>query len=109
MKVLALLIICVSVQATAANAQTTVFGSNNGKYVKISGTDIYYEEYGKGLPVLLLEGGGGSIKDFRKIIPDLSKRFRVIAVDSPDKDVHKKRTPSATRCSQITSQVSSII
>jgi pimeloyl-ACP methyl ester carboxylesterase len=65
------------------HAQNIVDGSNKGKYVKISGTDIYYEEYGKGFPVLLLEGGASSIKDFGKVIPDLAKKFRVIVPDSP--------------------------
>lgn len=59
------------------------YGSNHGKYITLSNTDIYYEEYGSGLPLLLLHGGFGSIQDFQKVIPKLAKHFRVIAVDSP--------------------------
>ena len=59
------------------------YGSNHGKYITISNTDIYYEEYGSGLPLLLFHGGFGSIQDFQKVIPKLAKHFRVIAVDSP--------------------------
>ena len=44
---------------------------------------IYYEEYGKGTPLILLQGGMGSIEDFALCIPELSKHFRVIAPDTP--------------------------
>jgi len=59
------------------------YGSNNGKYVSVFNTKIYYEEYGKGIPLILLEGGMGSIADFSLCIPELSKKFRVIAPDMP--------------------------
>jgi pimeloyl-ACP methyl ester carboxylesterase len=69
--------------ATIATAQNIPYGSNNGKYISIRNTKIYYEEYGKGIPIVLLHGGMGSIADFKRCIPDLSKHFRVIAPDSP--------------------------
>jgi pimeloyl-ACP methyl ester carboxylesterase len=59
------------------------YGSNNGEYLTINGTRMYYEEYGKGAPLLLLHGGMGSIADFEKCIPGLSERYRVIAPDTP--------------------------
>jgi pimeloyl-ACP methyl ester carboxylesterase len=59
------------------------YGSANGKYIRINNLNIYYEEYGKGHPLFLIHGGFGSIHDFRKVIPELSKHFRVIAADSP--------------------------
>ncbi|MEQ8302027.1 MAG: alpha/beta hydrolase [Cyclobacteriaceae bacterium] len=59
------------------------YGSNNGKYVSIFDKKIYYEEYGTGMPVILLEGGLKSIKDFSLCIPELAKHFRVIAPDDP--------------------------
>jgi pimeloyl-ACP methyl ester carboxylesterase len=63
--------------------QDIQYGSGVGKYVTANNTKIYYEEYGRGAPLLLLHGGFGSIHDFQKVIPALSKHFRVIAVDSP--------------------------
>lgn len=63
--------------------QNNAYGSNNGQYITILNTMIYYEEYGKGIPLLLLHGGMGSIEDFALCIPGLAKNFRVIAVDSP--------------------------
>lgn len=59
------------------------YGSNNGKFITIRGTKIYYEEYGKGTPLLMLHGGLGDISDFQKVIPNLSKKFRVIIPDAP--------------------------
>lgn len=68
----------------SAYAQDRVkYGSNNGKYVTIMNTRIYYEEYGKGMPLLLLHGGFGTIADFEKCIDQLSKKYKVIAADSP--------------------------
>ena len=63
--------------------QAIQYGSNNGKYISINNTKVYYEEYGKGTPLLMIHGGPASIKSFRKVIPELSKQFRVIAVDTP--------------------------
>ena len=59
------------------------YGSNNGQYVTIKGTKVYYEEYGKGIPLLLLHGGLGNVRDFSMIIPKLSEKFRVIIPDAP--------------------------
>jgi pimeloyl-ACP methyl ester carboxylesterase len=63
--------------------QKIKYGSNNGKYISIFNKQIYYEEYGKGTPLLLLQGGMGSVADFASCIPELSKQFRVIAPDTP--------------------------
>ena len=65
-------------------AQTSQpYGSNHGKYITIFHTKIYYEEYGKGPPLLMLHGGAGSIQDFQKVLPELSKHYHIIAPDSP--------------------------
>jgi len=59
------------------------YGSNKGKYLTIRGTKVYYEEYGRGTPLLLLHGGLGNMADFKKCIPELSTKFRVILTDAP--------------------------
>ena len=65
-------------------AQEINYGSNNGAYVEVSGTHIYYEEYGVGVPLLLLHGGLiGSIAHYEQVIPEFARKFRVIAIDSP--------------------------
>ena len=61
-----------------------VYGSNSmaGHYIHVNGIKLYYEIYGKGHPLLLLHGNGGSIYSMRYQIPALAEHFKVIAVDS---------------------------
>lgn len=59
------------------------YGSNNGKYQSVNGVRLYYEEYGHGTPLLVIHGGLSSIASVAEVIPELSKKFRVIAVDCP--------------------------
>jgi pimeloyl-ACP methyl ester carboxylesterase len=63
--------------------QEIKYGSNHGQYLDVYDTQIYFEEYGEGIPLLLLHGGSGSIVHFENIIPPLAEKFRVIAIDSP--------------------------
>ncbi|RZK29686.1 MAG: alpha/beta fold hydrolase, partial [Hymenobacter sp.] len=53
-----------------------------GRYVPVAGARLYCEQYGQGLPLLLLHGNGQSIKDFNQQIGSLAQHFRVIAVDT---------------------------
>jgi pimeloyl-ACP methyl ester carboxylesterase len=69
--------------SSACFSQAIQYGTGKGNYVTAGNTKIYYEEYGKGVPLLLLHGGFGSMHDFQKVIPELAKNFRVIAIDSP--------------------------
>ena len=66
-----------------SSGQEINYGSNYGKYIKIANTNLYFEEYGSGIPLLLFHGGFGSIHDFQQVIPKFAKHFKVIAVDSP--------------------------
>jgi len=56
--------------------------TQNEKYVKANGLNIYYEEYGSGEPLVLLHGGMGAGKNFEDLIPVFSKKFRVIVSDA---------------------------
>jgi pimeloyl-ACP methyl ester carboxylesterase len=60
------------------------YGSNQlvGKSIDINDIKVYYETYGEGEPLLLLHGNGGSLQHYEFQIPELSKHFKVIAVDS---------------------------
>jgi pimeloyl-ACP methyl ester carboxylesterase len=71
------------VDASAFEAPKT-YGNNDstGKFADVNGIKIYYEIYGTGEPVLLLHGNSSSINLFQKQIPELSKQFKVIAVDT---------------------------
>lgn len=74
---------CFRVDASQFDPENT-FGNNSitGKYAGVNGIRIYYEEYGEGEPLLLLHGNSCSISWFSKQIPELSKNFHVIAVDT---------------------------
>lgn len=80
---LTILLLFLTINSWKSIGQEINYGSNNGKHITLSGTKIYYEEYGTGMPLLLLHGGFGSIHDFQQVILELSNHFRVIAVDSP--------------------------
>jgi pimeloyl-ACP methyl ester carboxylesterase len=60
------------------------YGSNKpvGKFVQNRGFKMYYEVYGKGEPLLIIHGNGGSISNFENQIPYFSKRYQVILADS---------------------------
>lgn len=80
-KIIGLIILCI---CTLSFAQSGTFGKNPaaGKILHLKDADIYYEIYGKGEPLFLLHGNGGSIGAFAKEIPELSKHFRIIAMDT---------------------------
>jgi pimeloyl-ACP methyl ester carboxylesterase len=63
---------------------TTMYGRSKtaGNFIKIRGINMYYETYGKGEPLLIIHGNGGSISDFVYQIPFFSKRYKVIVADS---------------------------
>ena len=65
-------------------AQQINYGNNAvaGNYYSVRGIKLYAEVYGKGTPLLLMHGNGGSIAAFNKTIPYFSKYYKVIAVDS---------------------------
>ncbi len=74
-------------QSSINNAQekiNTPYGNNKeaGKYIKINGTKLYYEEYGTGEPLLIIHSCGTDIKAMEYQIDFFKNNYRVIAVDS---------------------------
>jgi pimeloyl-ACP methyl ester carboxylesterase len=54
----------------------------NGSYADVNGLKLYFEIHGSGRPLVLLHGGGSTIETtFGRILPDLAKTHRVIAVE----------------------------
>lgn len=51
-------------------------------YAPVQGTQIYYEVYGEGFPILLLHGAFYTIElNWSELIPELSKSRKVIAIE----------------------------
>lgn len=74
------------------------YGNNEqiGKYAKINGSKIYYEEYGKGEPLLLIHGNGGSIKSMQNQISYFKTKYRVIVADNRGQGKSELKTDSLT-------------
>lgn len=53
------------------------------RYVNIDGVRTHYVIEGRGKPLVLVHGWGGSWEEWKYNIPELSKHFRVIALDLP--------------------------
>lgn len=60
------------------------YGNNPaaGHYLSTRGIQLYYESYGKGEPLLLFHGNGGSIANMSNQIPYFAARYHVIAIDT---------------------------
>jgi len=53
-----------------------------GHYTHTNGISIYYESYGRGVPLLLLHGGTGNRSMWNPYIPTFAQHFHVVAPDS---------------------------
>tara|TARA_R110002110_G_scaffold7536_8_gene38494 strand:- start:69844 stop:70641 length:798 start_codon:yes stop_codon:yes gene_type:complete len=76
----------------------TPYGNNEsvGKYIAINGAKIYYEEYGKGEPLLLIHGNGGSIESMGNQIDYFKTKYRVIIADNRGQGKSEMKTDSLT-------------
>lgn len=74
-----------SLYINSSNVKVAPTLGNNpelGKYMEVNGVKLYYEIYGKGEPLLLLNGNNTSMARFSKQIDALSKKYMVIGLDS---------------------------
>ena len=67
--------------STFAFTQTNTTAVLKSGYAPVDGLKMYYEVHGTGEPLILLHGGLGSSDMFSEIMPLLSKKRQVIAVD----------------------------
>jgi len=82
------------------------YGDNQeaGKYLNINGINLYYETYGKGEPLLLIHGNGGSIINMGYQIEYFSNKYKVIIPDCRGRGKSELNTDSLTY-EQITSDL----
>ena len=52
-----------------------------GRIVSIDGVGIHYLEAGEGPALVLIHGLGASTFTFQRVVPELARRFRVVALD----------------------------
>jgi len=68
--------------STVQSAPSLGNNPNTGKSIDVNGIKLYYEIYGDGEPLLLLHGNNSSIASFENQVDVLSKKYKVIALDS---------------------------
>ena len=56
-------------------------GESELKYLDLHGDRVAYREAGAGEALLLIHGMGGSSATWKAVLPELSKRYRVVAPD----------------------------
>jgi len=88
----------------------TPYGKNTavGKFAELNGAKIYYEEYGKGEPLLLIHGNGGNIESMGNQIDYFKSKYRVIAADSRGQGKSELKTDSLTYV-QITKDTEALV
>lgn len=88
----------------------TPYGKNTavGKFTEINGAKIYYEEYGKGEPLLLIHGNGGSIESMGNQIDYFKSKYRVIVADNRGQGKSELKTDSLTYV-QITNDIEELV
>lgn len=82
----------------AQNNSKTPYGNNKevGKYAKVNGTKLYYEEYGKGEPLLIIHSCGTDISAMENQIAFFKQNYRVIAADSRGQGKSKLNSKTLT-------------
>lgn len=56
--------------------------AQTGKYAVVNGLHMYYEVYGTGKPLVLIHGAASTIQTtFGRLIPELAKTHKIIAVE----------------------------
>ncbi|WP_372950537.1 alpha/beta fold hydrolase [Mariniphaga sp.] len=67
-----------------------------GKYIVVNGTNLYYETYGNGKPLMLIHGNLGNINKMSHQISYFSKHYYVIVPDCRGRGKSEMNTDSLT-------------
>ncbi|MDW3192090.1 MAG: hypothetical protein R8G66_06990 [Cytophagales bacterium] len=82
MRKISILILCLVSQTIFAQSIPYGYNSKVGKYFDAgNNTQLYYETYGEGEPMLMLHGGVyGYIDEYSPFIPKLAEKYQVICL-----------------------------
>jgi len=72
----------IGMAAAAALALAAPDAASNSGYASVNGVKLYYEVRGAGAPVVLLHGGINTLETtFANLMPELARKYRVVAVE----------------------------
>jgi pimeloyl-ACP methyl ester carboxylesterase len=75
-------ILIIAIMSIASTSNSQQIKPSNSGYAPVNGTNIYYEIYGEGRPLVLLHGAFYTIDmNWGELIPELSKTRKVIAIE----------------------------
>jgi pimeloyl-ACP methyl ester carboxylesterase len=93
-------------------ATNTLQGQTTGNYANVNGIKMYYEIHGEGSPLVLIHGGGSTIKtNFSRVLPLFAKTHKVIAVElqahghTGDRDAPETFTQDADDVAELLKQL----
>jgi pimeloyl-ACP methyl ester carboxylesterase len=78
------MLLCAGCSYLVKNDRELVYSKSQygmDKFTVVSGRHIHYVEAGDGGPVLLIPGAFSTYRDWNRIIPFLSKQYRLLAID----------------------------
>lgn len=77
-----ILVIAISIIFMTHQSNAQQLKPANSGYAPVNGIKVYYEIYGEGLPLVLLHGAFYTIDmNWKELIPELSKKRKVIAIE----------------------------
>lgn len=82
---LTLLVLTFSAPSRAADETAlSDLASAPSRLAEFEGGQLHYKDLGEGQPtIVLVHGWGGNLSGWRRVVPELAKRHRVVAVDLP--------------------------
>jgi pimeloyl-ACP methyl ester carboxylesterase len=86
---------------------------SSANYAQVNGINMYYEIHGEGKPLVMIHGGGSTIKtSFGKLLPLLAQHYTIIAVElqahghTSDRDTPESFTQDADDVAALLYQLS---